>query len=70
MGFTYLSNSHVGVQETVKDTIRVFNEMYDAIVWRSQGSETFMYQIADYADIPVINALTTEDHPTRCSPTP
>lgn len=65
LGFTYLSNSHVGVQETVKDTIRVFNEMYDAIVWRAQGTETFMYQIAEYADIPVINALTTEDHPTQ-----
>lgn len=65
LGFTYLSNSHVGFQETVKDTIRVFNEMYDAIVWRAQGTETFMYQIAEYADIPVINALTTEDHPTQ-----
>ncbi|MBB3171680.1 ornithine carbamoyltransferase [Parvibacter caecicola] len=43
----------------MKDTIRVFNEMYDAIVWRSQGPEKFMYQIAEYADIPVINALTT-----------
>ena len=39
--------------------------MYDAIVWRSQGPEKFMYEIADYADIPVINALTTEDHPTQ-----
>lgn len=65
IGFTYLSNSHVGVQETVKDTIRVFSEMYDAIVWRSQGPERFMYEIAEYADIPVINALTTEDHPTQ-----
>ncbi|MEG0505507.1 MAG: ornithine carbamoyltransferase [Raoultibacter sp.] len=65
MGFTYLSNSHVGLQETVKDTIRVFSEMYDVIVWRSQGSEKFMYEIAEYADIPVINALTTEDHPTQ-----
>lgn len=65
IGFTYLSNSHVGIQETVKDTIRVFSEMYDAIVWRSQGPEKFMYEIADYADIPVINALTTEDHPTQ-----
>lgn len=65
IGFTYLSNSHVGVQETVKDTIRVFSEMYDAIVWRSQGPEKFMYEIAEYADIPVINALTTEDHPTQ-----
>lgn len=65
LGFTYLSNSHVGVQETIKDTIRVFNEMYDAVVWRSQGAEKFLYQIAEYADIPVINALTTEDHPTQ-----
>ena len=65
IGFTYLSNSHVGVQETVKDTIRVMSEMYDAIVWRSQSSDSFMYEIAGYADIPVINALATEDHPTQ-----
>lgn len=65
MGFTYLSNSHVGIQETVKDTVRVMSEMYDAIVWRSQGPEKFMYEIAEYADVPVINALTTEDHPTQ-----
>lgn len=36
LGFTYLSNSHFGNKETVKDSIRVFSEMYDAIVLRAQ----------------------------------
>ena len=65
MGFTYLSNSHVGKQETIKDTIRVMSEMYDVIVWRTQTNEKFMYEIADYSDVPIVNALCTEDHPTQ-----
>lgn len=66
LGFTYLSNSHVGVQETVKDTIRVMDEMYDAIVWRTQSTDsTFMRKIADMANVPVINALDDADHPTQ-----
>ena len=37
MGFTYLTNSHMGDCETVKDAMRVFNGMYDLIVYRTQG---------------------------------
>ena len=65
MGFTYLTNSHMGDEETVKDAIRVFSGMYDAIAVRAQLPEKFLYDIAEYADIPVINALTLGDHPTQ-----
>lgn len=65
LGFTYLSNSHFGYKETVKDSIRVFNEMYDAIVIRAQGDESYVRQIADIAEIPVISAVTEGDHPTQ-----
>ncbi len=65
MGFTYLTNSHMGDCETVKDTIRVLSGMYDAIVIRSQRPEDFLYEIAEISDAPVINALTLGDHPTQ-----
>ena len=58
MGFTYLTNSHMGDCETVKDAMRVFNGMYDLIVYRAQKDEQFLYDVADLVDIPVINALT------------
>ena len=65
MGFTYLTNSHMGDCETVKDAMRVFNGMYDLIVYRAQKDEQFLYDVADLVDIPVINALTLGDHPTQ-----
>lgn len=65
MGFTYLTNSHFGQAETVKDSIRVFSAMYDAIVIRAQRDESYLYEIAEEADIPVINALSMNDHPTQ-----
>ena len=65
LGFTYLSNSHFGVKETVKDSVRVFSAMYDAIVIRTQKDEAYLKEIADAATIPVINALDDDDHPTQ-----
>ena len=65
MGFTYLSNSHVNDTETLKDSIRVFAEMYDLIVWRAQRPEDYIYSIAEYSGVPVINALSLGDHPTQ-----
>lgn len=58
MGFTYLTNSHMGDCETIEDAMRVFNGMYDLIVYRAQKDEQFLYDVADLVDIPVINALT------------
>lgn len=65
LGFTYLSNSHFGNKETVKDSIRVFSEMYDAIVMRAQREEAYIREVADIATIPVINACCEGDHPTQ-----
>ena len=65
LGFTYLSNSHFGLKETVKDSIRVFSAMYDAIVIRSQREEGYVREIAELADVPVINACCEGDHPTQ-----
>lgn len=65
MGFTYLTNSHMGDCETVKDSVRVFSAMYDAIVVRAQRPEEFLYEMAEYSAVPVINALSLGDHPTQ-----
>ena len=65
LGFTYLSNSHFGKKETVKDSIRVFSAMYDAIVLRAQREEEYVREVADIATIPVINACCEGDHPTQ-----
>lgn len=65
LGFTYLSNSHFGKKETVKDSVRVFSEIYDAIVIRSQSDDEYLFEIARNADIPVINAMTGGNHPTQ-----
>ena len=65
LGFTYLSNSHFGVKETVLDSVRVFSAMYDAIVIRTQGEESFVREIAEAATIPVISAMSVGDHPTQ-----
>lgn len=65
LGFTYLSNSHFGKKETVKDSVRVFSAMYDAIVIRAQRDESYIREIADLASIPVISAVTQGDHPTQ-----
>ena len=65
MGFTYLSNSHVNDTETIKDSIRVFSEMYDLITWRAQKDEAYLREIAEYATVPVISAVSLGDHPTQ-----
>lgn len=65
LGFTYLTNSHFGKLETIKDSVRVFSAMYDAIVIRTNRTEDYVREIAANADIPVINAMSVNDHPTQ-----
>lgn len=65
MGFTYLTNSHMGDCETIRDTMRVFSEMYDLIVIRAQRDEEYLYKMAEWAEVPLINALSLGDHPTQ-----
>ena len=49
----------------MKDSIRVFSEMYDAIVLRAQREEAYVREVADIATIPVINACCEGAHPTQ-----
>lgn len=56
--------SHMGLNETVKDTARVLGRMYDAIEYRGFG-ENVAEELARWAGVPVYNGLTDEWHPTQ-----
>jgi ornithine carbamoyltransferase len=62
----YLSQNEVGmgVREPVKDIARVLNEYVDAIVARTFAQST-IEELARYAEVPVINALSDEEHPCQ-----
>ncbi len=63
---TYLgpTGSHLGKEESVKDTARVLGRMYDAIAYRGFGQNT-VEELSLYSQRPVYNALTDEWHPTQ-----
>ncbi|HET7386656.1 MAG TPA: ornithine carbamoyltransferase [Nocardioidaceae bacterium] len=54
----------VGVRESVADTARVLGRQVSAIVWRTfdQGR---IEEMARYAGVPVVNALTDQFHPCQ-----
>jgi ornithine carbamoyltransferase len=62
----YLSPEEVGLgkRESVPDVARVLNRYADAIAART-FSHTTLETIAEYADIPVINALSDMEHPCQ-----
>jgi ornithine carbamoyltransferase len=62
----YLSQNEVGmgVREPVKDIARVLNEYVDVIIARTFAQSTIT-ELARYADVPVINALSDEEHPCQ-----
>lgn len=66
MHATYLDPkaSQIGKKESISDTARVLSRMYDAIEYRGYGQE-IVEELAKYSDIPVINGLTNESHPTQ-----
>ena len=66
MGTTYLDPkaSQIGKKESIADTARVLNRMYDGIEYRGFGQE-IVEELARYADVPVWNGLTNEYHPTQ-----
>ena len=64
MGTTYLSNSHFGTKETIKDSIRVFSAMYDVIAYRGKDHRE-LEEMASYSTIPIINGMTMHEHPTQ-----
>lgn len=51
--------------ESLADTGRVFGSMLDLLVVRTAGPHADLVTIAESSGIPVINAMTTEEHPTQ-----
>ncbi len=62
----YLSPPEValGVREPVKDVARVLSRYCDAIICRTSGQEK-LAEMARYASVPVINALSDWEHPCQ-----
>ena len=63
---TYLGpeGSHIGREESIRDTARVLGRMFDGIEFRGFDQET-VEQLADHAGVPVWNGLTDSWHPTQ-----
>jgi ornithine carbamoyltransferase len=62
----YLSQEEVGlgVREPVKDIARVLSRYADVIAARTYAHAT-VRELADHASVPVINALSDEEHPCQ-----
>ncbi len=62
----FLSRNEIqlGRGEPIRDTARVLSGYVDGIVLRTFAQERFD-EMADYADIPVVNALTDRYHPCQ-----
>jgi ornithine carbamoyltransferase len=55
----------LGRGETIEDTGRVLSRYVDAIVVRTFGQDR-LEQLAGAATVPVVNALSDEEHPCQC----
>ncbi|MEE1297085.1 MAG: ornithine carbamoyltransferase [Bifidobacterium sp.] len=58
------SGSQLGRGEPVADTTRVLTRMAYALVWRT-FEQSRIEEMAEYATVPVVNALTDEFHPCQ-----
>jgi ornithine carbamoyltransferase len=56
--------AQVGVRESIADTARVLGRQAAAIVWRTHD-QSRLEEMADYAGVPVVNALTDQFHPCQ-----
>jgi ornithine carbamoyltransferase len=57
-------SSQMGRGESVADTARVLERQVSAIVWRTFGQDRVV-EMAHYAGVPVVNALTDDFHPCQ-----
>ncbi len=58
------SDMQLGHGETIADTARVLSRYVDLIMIRT-FDETVLLEMAEYADVPVINGLTDRTHPCQ-----
>lgn len=56
--------AQIGVRESIADTARVLSRQCAAVVWRTSGQER-IEEMAAYAGVPVVNALTDRYHPCQ-----
>ncbi|GAB3703286.1 ornithine carbamoyltransferase [Mariniluteicoccus flavus] len=56
--------SQLGRGEPIKDTARVLGRHVAAVVWRTSGHDRLV-EMAEYAGVPVVNALTDDFHPCQ-----
>lgn len=56
--------SQIGKKESIADTARVLERMFDGIEYRGNGQK-IVEELAQQAQIPVWNGLTNESHPTQ-----
>lgn len=54
----------IGVRESIADTARVLGRQVAAIVWRTYD-QSRIEEMAAYAGVPVVNALTDQFHPCQ-----
>ena len=54
----------IGIRESVPDVARVIGRQFGVIVWRTYA-QSKIEELAAYAGVPVINALTDEYHPCQ-----
>ena len=56
--------AQVGVRESIPDTARVLGRQVAAVVWRT-FHQSRLEEMADWAGVPVVNALTDQFHPCQ-----
>ncbi|MBL4697117.1 MAG: ornithine carbamoyltransferase [Rhizobiaceae bacterium] len=62
--FLSSNDTQLGRGESIADTARVLSRMVDAIMIRTTSHDRLL-EMAEYASIPVINALTDDTHPCQ-----
>ncbi len=58
------ADTQIGRGEPIRDTARVLSRYVDCIVIRTFRQET-VFELASWADVPVINGLTDQHHPCQ-----